>query len=81
MPVNLARSLAEALLEVRREAGLTQVQMAKRLGLSQPTLNRLESGGQNTTLKTLAQLCRALACEPGDLFVAGRLRTRRPRRR
>jgi transcriptional regulator with XRE-family HTH domain len=42
--------------------------MARRLRISRPTLNRLESTSQNATLKTLDQLCRALRCEPGDLF-------------
>ena len=66
--MDLARRLAEALRRLRQEAGLTQVKMARALGISQPTLNRLESGGQNTTLRTLGQLCRALRCEPGELF-------------
>ncbi len=60
---------------------MTQVQMAKRLGISRPTYTRLESGGQNTTLKTLNQLCRALRCEPGDLFKPGRAGFRRVGRR
>lgn len=46
--------------------------MAKRLGISRPTYTRLESASQNATLKTLNQLCRALRCEPGDLFKPGR---------
>jgi transcriptional regulator with XRE-family HTH domain len=66
--MDLARQLAESLRGLRKEAGLTQTQMAKRLGISQPTLNRLESAGQNTTLNTLNQLCRALRCGVGDLF-------------
>lgn len=66
--MDLARQLAESLRRIRREADLNQTEMAKRLGISQPTLNRLESAGQNTTLKTLGQLCRALNCELGDLF-------------
>lgn len=67
---------------MRREASLTQTEMAKRLGISQPTLNRLESAGQNTTLKTLTQVCRALRCGVGDLFEGGvsLSRRRRPRR-
>lgn len=55
--VDLARLLAESLRRMREEAGLSQVEMAKRLGISRPTLNRLESARQNTTLKTLSQLC------------------------
>lgn len=77
--MDLARQLAESLRRMRKEAGLTQTAMAKRLGISQPTLNRLESGSQNTTLKTLTHLCRALGCRVGDLFEA-RVKLR-PRRR
>jgi len=60
---------------------MTQTEMAKRLGISQPTLNRLENGGQNTTLKTLDQLCRALRCRVGDLFETGQVNLRPERAR
>jgi transcriptional regulator with XRE-family HTH domain len=73
-PVDLKRLLAEALRQLRVESGLSQVEMARRLGVSQPTLNRLENGSQNVTLDTLARLCHALRCEPGDLFRPGQLR-------
>jgi len=66
--VNLAERLAEKLRKLRAETGLSQVQMARRLRISRSTLNRLEVASQNTTLRTLDQLCRALKCEPGDLF-------------
>jgi transcriptional regulator with XRE-family HTH domain len=56
----LARQLAESLRQVRQAAGMSQTEMAKRLGLSQPTVNWLESVSQNTTLESLGQLCRAL---------------------
>ena len=82
--MDLARRLAESLRRVRREAGLTQTTMAKTLGVSQATLNRLESGSQNVTLKTLQQLCRALDCGLDDLFggqLQWRVRKRRPAHR
>lgn len=81
--MDMARRLAETLRRKREEAGLSQVEMASRLRISQPTLNRLENGSQNATLKTLNQLCRAFRCEPGDLFRVGALkpRSRRVRRR
>jgi len=66
--VNLAERLAEKLRKLRVETGLSQVQMARRLRISRSTLNRLEVASQNTTLRTLDQLCRTLKCEPGDLF-------------
>jgi len=50
---------------------MTQREMAKRLGISQPTLARLENADLNTTLKTRTQLCRVLRCRPGDLFEPG----------
>ena len=85
--MDLGRVLGETLMRVRRGAGVTQGEMARMLGLSRPTLNRLESASQNATLRTLAQLCRALRCEPGDLFRPGqvhwqqspRARRQRPR--
>jgi DNA-binding XRE family transcriptional regulator len=66
--MDLGRQLAEVLQRLRREAALTQTSMAKQLGISQPTLNRLEAAEQNVTLKTLTQLCRALHCTIGELF-------------
>ena len=77
--MDLARLLAETLQRLRQEGGLTQAGMARVLGISQPTLNRLESASQNVTLKTLNQLCRALRCEPGDLFRPGQGRLRVPK--
>lgn len=66
--VTLAQRLAEKLRTFRAEAGVSQVQMAKRLGLSRSTLNRLEAADQNMTLRTLDRLCRALKCRPRDLL-------------
>jgi DNA-binding XRE family transcriptional regulator len=58
-----------------RRGQLTQEAFARRLGISRPTLTRLESGSQNTTLKTLEQICRALRCNVGDLFQSPHLST------
>lgn len=55
--------------------------MAKKLGVSQPTLNRLENASQNTTLSTLNRLCRALGCRIGELFEGPLKRQRRRRSR
>jgi len=51
--------------------------MAQVLGISRPTLTRLENADQNVTLRTLARLCRRLRCEIGDLFVPGKIRLKR----
>jgi DNA-binding Xre family transcriptional regulator len=77
--MDLARQLADSLRRLRERSAVTQTEMARRLGISQPTLNRLENAAQNTTLKTLGTLCRALGCSVGDLF-AGDITLRRSRR-
>jgi DNA-binding Xre family transcriptional regulator len=66
--MDLPRALANTLRSMRRDADVSQAEMARRLGISRVTLTRLENADQNTTLKTLAQLCRALRCSVGDLF-------------
>lgn len=70
--VDLAGQLADSLRRLREGAGLSQVELAKTLGLSQATLNRLENSSQNVTLKTLERLCAALRCQIAELF-EGRL--------
>lgn len=45
--------------ETRRGAGLTQQQLAQRLGISQPALARLERPGSNPAVWTLARVVRA----------------------
>jgi transcriptional regulator with XRE-family HTH domain len=78
--VDLAERLAESLRKLRQQAGITQKDLAKRLGMSPATLNRLERGTHNATLKTIDGLCSALKCDPAELFRPGRLRlpSRRP---
>lgn len=48
----------------RKDAHLTQVQMAKKLGIAQSTLSKLEHGKLNPTLHVFARYCRALELEP-----------------
>ena len=41
---------------------------ARKLGISQSTLARLERSSQNVTIKTLHQITKALKCNVEDLF-------------
>lgn len=47
---------------------MTQQQFARKLGISQATLARLENGAQNTTLKTLSQIAASLKCSACELI-------------
>ena len=52
----------------RSEAGLTQVQLAEKMGCSQQEVQRWESGKVNPTAKTLKKLAEAIGCNAGDLI-------------
>ena len=57
------------LREVRKSAGLTQAQLAKKAGMAQGEISRIESSATMISLDVLDRLCRALKCEPGDILV------------
>ena len=44
--------------DLRREAGLTQVELAERMGVAQPEVARLEAGGSVPQVPTLARVAR-----------------------
>lgn len=46
--------------ERREERGLSQAELAREVGTSQPAIARLEAGGTEPTLRTIARLARAL---------------------
>jgi transcriptional regulator with XRE-family HTH domain len=52
-------SLASQLIEARARAGLTQAEVAERMGTSQSTVARLESGAAKPSLSTLRRFAQA----------------------
>jgi transcriptional regulator with XRE-family HTH domain len=56
----LKSNVGWALLEARRKTGVTQKDLAERLGLSQPYIAKLESGEANPTLGTVGRIFAAL---------------------
>lgn len=59
----LARALANQVVAYRAKHGLTQRQLADRVGMKQPAIARLETGEHEPTLTTLARLSRGLGIE------------------
>lgn len=53
---------------LRRENKLTMVNFAKQIGLSQPSLSRIESGNQEITFSLLEKICKALNISMGDFL-------------
>lgn len=54
------RRLAQRLAELRHNAGLTQVELADRLGVTQSFVTKYETGDRRLDLFQLRAVCRAL---------------------
>ncbi len=55
--------LAAELLALRKARGLTQRQLAQKTGVNQSEISRIEGGGANPTVSTVAALAGALGAE------------------
>lgn len=66
--------------ELRISRGLTQEQLAERIGLSTRYMQRIEAGRQNFTLATLARLGDLLGVQARELLRKPRPRVRKPGR-
>jgi DNA-binding Xre family transcriptional regulator len=62
----LAKQLAAFLK--RKRGNLTYAQFARKTGISDSTLHRLEMAEQNVTLKTIEQITQRLKCKVSDIF-------------
>jgi predicted transcriptional regulator len=52
--------VAQKLIEIREKLRLTQNDIAKKMGVSQQLVSRVESGSENMTLETLVKFVEAL---------------------
>ena len=53
-------SIMQAVIDARKESGLTEQQLAERTGISQADISKLENGNANPSLKTLQRLASAM---------------------
>ena len=60
IPISLTLSAQLSLRWARQDAGLTQAALAKRVGIGQPQIAKLERPGSNPSLETLDKVMRAL---------------------
>lgn len=67
-PEQLVRDVGRRVAELRREACLTQEQLAERLGVSPRWVRRLEQQGENATIHTLARVANAIGVEVAVLL-------------
>lgn len=65
-PRNLKDNLGRNLRA--RHGELTQKEFARKLGIEQASVNRIELSEQNITIDTLQLICNSLKCAAGDLL-------------
>jgi len=63
----LQKKLAAMLVELRKESGLRQVDLAKKLGVYQSWVTHLESGQRRIDVIELIELGRAIGFDPSDV--------------
>lgn len=68
-----ADALAESVMELRKQAGLSQRQLAASLGREQNFVARVEQGQRRLDLVEWVQICRALKVDP-EAEIAGLVR-------
>ena len=57
-----------AMKQARAEAGLSQQELADALGVSRQTINAIEKGDYNPTIRLCVGICRVLGRTLNDLF-------------
>lgn len=58
----------EAMKQARTQKGMSQQELADRLGVSRQTVNAIERGDYNPTIKLCVGICRVLGLTLNDLF-------------
>jgi len=65
---NLAEQLPKRVIELRKAAGLTQVVVAERLGITEGRYGHYERGFRRFPVTILPKLAEALGCSQSDLI-------------
>jgi len=53
-------TIIQAMVEARKQAGVSQSELSKRTGIAQGDISKLENGNGNPSLKTLQRLASAM---------------------
>lgn len=61
--------IAYQILQLRKQKKMSQVELAKRIGITQSNLARIEAGRQNFTTNTLQKIAKALGRDLKIKFV------------
>ena len=62
------KNLGENIAAIRKEKGLSQIQLADEMDMERSNLRRIEAGRTNLTVATLYRISKALNIRPEELF-------------
>ena len=65
-------TIAQAMLDARKESGLTQKQLSERTGIAQADISKLERGNANPSLRTLQRLAAGMGMNVKIEFVTNK---------
>ena len=65
---HLYESLQKALIHIRQSKGLTQIEIAERLGRPQSFVSKYESGERRLDVIEFLGVCQALSIKPGSIL-------------
>ena len=65
-------TIAQAMIDARKESGLTQKQLSERTGIAQADISKLECGNANPSLRTLQRLAAGMGMNVKIEFVANK---------
>lgn len=64
------KAIGRRIKELRMQRGLSQIEMAKQIGISQTNLSNVERGRTGATLANLLKIRSVLKCKMADFFVS-----------
>jgi transcriptional regulator with XRE-family HTH domain len=62
------KTLGGRITKIRKQKGITQVDLGYRCDIEKPNMNRLEKGKTNTTILTLRKICKELGIDLDELL-------------
>lgn len=68
---DLIHRVAERVYNIRTRLGLSQKELAERVGTKQPRIAMIEGGYENLSLRRIVRLASALGCAADDLLLPG----------
>ena len=66
--IQLRQFVSQRLRNLRTQTGLTQVEIARRAGVSEDIVGKIERSETTPSLETLNNLCRALRISPSEFL-------------